>query len=186
MSGSSTDRIEKRLELNAPIGRVWRAISDFKEFGAWFRVNLEGPFTPRATVRGRLAYPGFEHLIMDEKHSTACRRQPVEKPRKLAQHAQLFAALGDKVRLDLLTRLSDGRSCSITQLAAGSAITRQAITKHLRVLQDAGIVRRSRQGRESLFQLDPKPLQDARESLDVISRQWDDALARLKSFVESD
>jgi DNA-binding transcriptional ArsR family regulator len=106
--------------------------------------------------------------------------------RKLTRNAQLFAALGDKVRLDLLSKLSDGRSCSITQLAAGSVITRQAITKHLRVLQDAGIVRRSRQGRESLFQLDPKPLQDARESLDVISRQWGDAPARLKSFVESE
>lgn len=65
MNGSSTDRIEKRLELNAPIGRVWRAISDFKEFGAWFRVDLEGPFTPGETVRGRLTYPGYEHLIME-------------------------------------------------------------------------------------------------------------------------
>ncbi|HVX60191.1 MAG TPA: SRPBCC domain-containing protein, partial [Pirellulales bacterium] len=65
MNGSSTDRIEKRLELNASIGRVWRAISDFKEFGAWFRVDLEGPFTPGETVRGRLTYPGYEHLILE-------------------------------------------------------------------------------------------------------------------------
>ena len=88
------------------------------------------------------------------------------------------------MRLTLLTRLSEGSQCSITQLAEGSTITRQAITKHLRVLEGAGLVRGVRRGRESLFQFEPKPLEEARDSLDVIARQWDDALARLKSFVE--
>ncbi|HEY1603638.1 MAG TPA: metalloregulator ArsR/SmtB family transcription factor [Pirellulales bacterium] len=104
--------------------------------------------------------------------------------RSLQKKAPLFAALGDEVRLTLLGKLCDGKPLSITQLSQGSTITRQAITKHLRVLQGTGLVRGVRQGRESLFQLQPKPLQDASDSLSLISQHWDDALARLKSFVE--
>jgi DNA-binding transcriptional ArsR family regulator len=104
--------------------------------------------------------------------------------RRLRQNAPLFAALGDEVRLGLLTRLSDATLLSITQLSEGSAITRQAITKHLRVLQDTGLVRGIRRGRENLFQLEPKPLKEASDSLHVVSQQWDEALSRLKSFVE--
>src|SRR5262245_42355303 len=102
-------------------------------------------------------------------------------PRKTAP---LFAALGDPTRLALLTRLSQGSPCSIARLTKGSAITRQAITKHLRVLQHAGLVRGVRRGRENLFELEPQPLDEARRALELISRQWDDALARLKRFVE--
>ena len=58
----TTDRIEKRIELKSPVERVWRALTDFEEFGAWFRVKLEGPFVPGQSVRGRIAYPGYEHL----------------------------------------------------------------------------------------------------------------------------
>jgi DNA-binding transcriptional ArsR family regulator len=104
--------------------------------------------------------------------------------RRLRQNAPLFAALGDEVRLTLLARLSDGTRRSITQLSAQSTITRQAITKHLRVLESAGLVRGVRRGRESLFQLEPKSLKEAGDSLRLISRQWDEALARLKAFVE--
>ena len=56
------NRIEKQIELKAPISRVWRALTDYREFGGWFRVNLEGPFTPSKTSRGRVTYPGYEHL----------------------------------------------------------------------------------------------------------------------------
>jgi DNA-binding transcriptional ArsR family regulator len=104
--------------------------------------------------------------------------------RELHRNAPLFAALGDEVRLTLLTRLSGGGRFSITRLTEGTPVTRQAITKHLRVLQDAGLVRNVRQGRESLFELEPKPLDAARRALEAISRQWDEALARLKAFVE--
>jgi DNA-binding transcriptional ArsR family regulator len=104
--------------------------------------------------------------------------------RRLHQNAPLFAALGDEVRLTLLGKLCDGTLLSITQLSQGSKITRQAITKHLRILQDTGLVRGVRRGRENLFQVQPKPLREASEALNVISQQWDDALARLKSFVE--
>jgi len=104
--------------------------------------------------------------------------------RKLRRHAPVFAALGDPTRLTLLTRLGGGSRCSIARLTAGSKLTRQAITKHLRVLQDAGLVRGVRRGRENLFELEPQPLDEARCALDGISRQWDEALARLKSFVE--
>jgi DNA-binding transcriptional ArsR family regulator len=101
-----------------------------------------------------------------------------------APHAPVFAALGDPTRLALVARLSAGPPRSISRLAEGSRLTRQAITKHLRVLEAAGIVHRVRTGRESLFEFDPKPLEEARRYLDLVSAQWDRALARLKSFVE--
>ena len=62
---SQTDRIEKRVALRAPISRVWRALTDAKEFGSWFRVALEGSFAEGATVRGRITYPGYEHLTLE-------------------------------------------------------------------------------------------------------------------------
>ena len=104
--------------------------------------------------------------------------------RDLRRNAPIFAALGDATRLKLLTKLSRGSRVSIARLTEGSTLTRQAITKHLRVLRDAGLVRGVRRGRENLFELEPEPLDEARRALDVISRQWDQVLARLKSFVE--
>lgn len=65
MSNTSADRIEKRIELKAPVARVWRAITDHREFGEWFRVKLESPFVPGQVTRGRITYPGFEHLVME-------------------------------------------------------------------------------------------------------------------------
>jgi DNA-binding transcriptional ArsR family regulator len=99
-------------------------------------------------------------------------------------HAPVFAALGDETRLSLLARLSGGRRLSISQLTEGSRLTRQAITKHLRVLENAGVVHGVRAGRESLFEFDPRTIEDAREYLDRVSAEWDRTLARLKSFVE--
>jgi uncharacterized protein YndB with AHSA1/START domain len=61
----STDRIEKKIVLRAPKGRVWRAIADAKEFGTWFRVKLEGPFVEGQRLKGNILYPGYEHLVMD-------------------------------------------------------------------------------------------------------------------------
>jgi DNA-binding transcriptional ArsR family regulator len=103
--------------------------------------------------------------------------------------AVVFAALGDETRLALIARLIDGRPASISQLtdaqpAGGARLTRQAITKHLRVLERARIVHGVRAGRESLFELDLKPIEDLKEYLEMVSGQWDQALARLKSFVE--
>ncbi len=65
MTKSSTDKIEKRIELKAPVARVWRALTDYREFGQWFRVNLQGPFVAGQPTRGPIAYPGYEHLIME-------------------------------------------------------------------------------------------------------------------------
>jgi DNA-binding transcriptional ArsR family regulator len=96
----------------------------------------------------------------------------------------VFAALGDKRRLRLVGKLCRGDAQSISQLTAGSNLTRQAITKHLRVLERAGVVRSLRQGRESLFEFQPEPIAELRKYLDVVSAQWDEALGRLKSFVE--
>ena|SRR5581483_9029906 len=98
--------------------------------------------------------------------------------------ALVFAALGDQTRLALLAQLSDGQAYSISRLTRGSRLTRQAITKHLRVLESAGIVHSIRQGRESLFEFDPRPIVDMKEYLERVSAQWDHALARLKSMVE--
>lgn len=103
----------------------------------------------------------------------------------LTRSAPVFAALGDETRLALLTELGGGRRLSIARLTEGSTLTRQAITKHLRVLREAGLVRGVRRGRESRFQLTPRPLDAARRSLERISHQWDGALARLKSHVEA-
>jgi DNA-binding transcriptional ArsR family regulator len=102
----------------------------------------------------------------------------------LAARALIFAALGDETRLLVLTRLIDGRPQSIARLTAGTSLTRQAVTKHLHVLENAGVVKSVRSGRESLFALEPQPIAEARNYLDHVSRQWDDALARLKAHVE--
>jgi len=101
-----------------------------------------------------------------------------------ADPAPIFAALGDPTRLSLLTRLSDGQSRSIASLSADTLLTRQAITKHLHVLESAGLVRSSRVGRESRFAFQPEAVVEARAYLDTVSRQWDDALSRLRAFVE--
>jgi DNA-binding transcriptional ArsR family regulator len=98
--------------------------------------------------------------------------------------AAIFAALGDETRLLLVSRLCDGRPMSIARLTSGTDITRQAVTKHLRVLQDAGLVRSRRRGRESVWRLEQRCLADARHYLEIISEQWDDALGRLRKFVE--
>src|SRR5579885_3369568 len=104
--------------------------------------------------------------------------------RHKTSQAPVFAALGDATRLALVARLSAGEPCSIAALSRGSRLTRQAITKHLRVLEKVGIVHGVHRGRERLFALDTRPLAGARTYLDQVSAQWDRALARLKAFVE--
>jgi DNA-binding transcriptional ArsR family regulator len=98
--------------------------------------------------------------------------------------APLFAALGDETRLQLVDRLCTGGPLSITELTTGSKLTRQAITKHLHVLAEAGLVQGIRSGRETLWELTPDQLRDAQRFLDAISERWDGALARLKRSVE--
>lgn len=98
--------------------------------------------------------------------------------------APVFAALGDGHRLRLLARLGSGEPLSISRLTAGTGITRQGVTKHLRVLADAGLVRGTRRGKESLWRLERRRLDDAKRSLDLISRQWDVSLGKLRAYVE--
>src|SRR3984893_17491320 len=102
----------------------------------------------------------------------------------LKTRASVFAALGDETRLSVLTKLSSGQRQSISRLTAGTNLSRQAITKHLRVLAKARGVRSVRIGRDSLFELEPRTTKEVRDYLDQESKQWDDALARLKSHVE--
>jgi DNA-binding transcriptional ArsR family regulator len=105
---------------------------------------------------------------------------------ELSAGAPVFAALGDATRLRLVSRLSGGRPQSITQLSAGAAVTRQAITKHLHVLAEAGLVRARKHGREQMWELNLRQVQEARRRLDLIAQQWESALARLKLMVEDD
>ncbi len=100
--------------------------------------------------------------------------------------APLFAALGDPTRLSLVARLSSGGPESIARLSESADVSRQAVTKHLRVLSDAGLVRGFRRGRQHIWELQPGRLVDAHDYLDRIDAQWDAALARLKAFVEED
>ena len=106
------------------------------------------------------------------------------REREVERRAVVFAALGDETRLSLVGKLSRGTPQSISDLARGSPLTRQAITKHLRVLESARVVASVRAGRESLYALRPEPLKEIQSYLERVSEQWDHALARLKSFVE--
>ena len=85
MGNSTTDRIEKRIELEAPVERVWRALTDYREFGQWFGVNLEAPFVVGESTRGRITYPGYEHLIMEVTV------QKIEPPRLFSFHWHPYA-----------------------------------------------------------------------------------------------
>jgi len=102
----------------------------------------------------------------------------------LRTRASVFAALGDETRLGLLARLTGGEPLSIVRLTEGTKLTRQAVTKHLRVLEGAGVVQSMKAGRESLFALDPRPIVGAQAYLEHVSQQWDRALVRLKALVE--
>jgi DNA-binding transcriptional ArsR family regulator len=98
--------------------------------------------------------------------------------------APVFAALGDPTRLSLVAKLCGGEPCSISQLTGDTKLTRQAVTKHLRVLERARIVHSTRRGRESHFAFNPKPIEEIKTYLDLVSLQWDEALGRLRAFVE--
>lgn len=111
------------------------------------------------------------------------RRRP-DGSATLQDAAPVFAALGDATRLRLVAMLCAGGAMSIAQLTEGTAVTRQAVTKHLVVLAEAGLVHDTRVGRERVWAFDTHRLDEARRALDAIGRQWDQALARLKLAVE--
>jgi len=102
----------------------------------------------------------------------------------LRNAAPVFAALGDQTRLRLIVALCAGGAVSIARLTAGTDITRQAVTKHLHVLEGAGLVRDAKVGRERLWEFEPSRLEEARRSLEIIAEQWDHALSKLKMAVE--
>ena len=102
----------------------------------------------------------------------------------LQRRAETFSALGDPTRLALLATLAGGRPHSIVALAGDTGLSRQAVTKHLRVLEQAGLVGSTRVGRESRYAYRPEALRGARDFLDEVSGLWDDALGRLRAVVE--
>jgi len=113
-------------------------------------------------------------------------RQLERTVRALAEAAPVFAALGDATRLGVVARLCTDGPMSIARLSEGAGVTRQAITKHLETLAEAGLVRDVRLGRERIWELEPRRLDVARRELDRISTQWDAAIGRLKAFVEEE
>jgi DNA-binding transcriptional ArsR family regulator len=100
--------------------------------------------------------------------------------------AEVFFALGDGTRLSVVKKLGAGTALSATALSDGAKVTRQAIVKHLQVLEDAGLVTHSRQGREVLFSLETRRLEIAREFIERVSERWDGAIDRLRALVEDD
>ena len=104
---------------------------------------------------------------------------------RLLSAAPLFAALGDTTRLRVVAQLSSEGPQSITRLTGSTKVTRQAVTKHLHALAHAGLVRSTRQGRERIWELQPRRLSEAMHYLDVIGQQWDQAIDRLRAFVET-
>lgn len=116
---------------------------------------------------------------------SALRAVRPKKSPALPQQAPVFAALGHEARLRLVAALCAGGALSIAQLTGGSEMTRQAVTKHLQVLADAGLVRDVKLGRERLWEFEAAPLGEARRALDLIALQWDQALERLKAAVEA-
>jgi DNA-binding transcriptional ArsR family regulator len=121
--------------------------------------------------------------------SAAAKRNAAARPAiaaRLAAAAPIFAALGDETRLQIVARMCGEGPLSIMHLAEGASVTRQAITKHLRTLEQAGLARSSRKGRERIWELRTKRFSRAQRYLDQISHQWDGALDRLRTFVERD
>src|SRR6266571_5114470 len=116
---------------------------------------------------------------MSPRRNVLSGKEPPENS-SLRKSAPVFAALGDETRLRLIAVLCAGGAVSIAQLTSGTEITRQAVTKHLHVLAEAGLVHDSKVGRERLWEFEPTQMEEARRSLDVIAQQWDHALNKLK------
>lgn len=113
------------------------------------------------------------------------RAEPAARPRTAAELAPVFFALGDVTRLQLVALLCAGGALSIAQLTTHTELSRQAVTKHLRVMAEAGLVSDLRQGRERLWQYEPAAIDAARASLEAAGKRWEDALGRLKRLVET-
>src|SRR5712664_977213 len=120
---------------------------------------------------------------MSPRPSKLSKKAPL-KNLGLGNCAPVFAALGDETRLRLIAVLCAGGAMSIAQLTSGTQITRQAVTKHLQVLADAGLVHDLKSGRERLWEFELAKLDEARQSLGMIAQQWDHALMQLKRAVE--
>ncbi len=268
---TTTGRIEKQTVLRASRERVWRAITDAREFGLWFGVRFGGPFAAGAPMAGRVVPTTVDPEIAKAQESSAgaefeitvveiepLRRfafrwhpfaidpnvdyssepttlvvfelddapggtrltvtetgfdaDPARAPRgrvrgqrrgmgrsdrshrevlgagTVTPHAvaPVFAALGDETRIAIVDRLAAHGPMSIVRLADGAHVSRQALTKHLGRLADAGLVRSERRGRERLWTVEPRRLDAVRAYVDRVSAHWDDALARLRTLVEED
>ena len=258
-----TDRIEKTIEIKAPVSRVWQALTDYREFGTWFRVRLERPvragqgcgradhlsrlraradggrgaedeperlfsftwhpyavdpevdyseetptlveFTLEPTAQGtllRVVESGFDKIpahrrdeafrmneggweAADEEHRAPCPTSGLAGSPRSRRAPSCSPPSATRRGSRSLAKLLSGEPQSISRLTEGTHLTRQAVSQNICASwKDAGVVRSARSGREALFELQPRPIEDARAYLDRIAQQWDDALNRLKLFVE--
>ena len=265
----TSTHIEKQIEIKAPVSRVWRALTNHKEFGAWFQAEIDTPFIPGKSSKGRIKVEGFEKLKLelavlkvepesffsytwhpyaldpavdyDKETPTLVEfrlkkipvgtlltvtesgfdKVPAHRRRAVEAYSHARRRLGGAdaehrglCRKGVRSTRPGGLACgpgadlrgarrqhappagpagsalgeprSISELTMESRLTRQAITKHLRILENVGIVRAERRGREILFRFSPAPVDEAVKYLELVSRHWDEALGRLKSFVEND
>lgn len=106
-------------------------------------------------------------------------------PAPATRRAPIFAALGDPTRLRIVDRLGRAGPASITTLTRGTSLTRQAVTKHLAVLAEAGLVHDARRGRERVWALDAAPLREVAEWVEQYRAQWEDRLDRLEAFLQT-
>lgn len=105
---------------------------------------------------------------------------------KIIKAAPIFSALGEPNRLRIVTRLAQEGPQSIVNLTDSTEVSRQAVTKHLTALEEAGLVKSLKEGRERIWSLNTDKLSEAQQYLSTISKQWDDILENLRSYVEDD
>jgi DNA-binding transcriptional ArsR family regulator len=139
-------------------------------------------FAAKSLKSDRLTLERWYAKSRTSRNTLLKRLERAKKPP--SDSAPLFAALGDETWLRLVHRLRGGGALSLTEFASDSDVTRQAITKHLHVLENAGLVQSVRSGRQTLWELTPGQLRDAQRFLDEISDRWDQAIGRLKGRLE--
>lgn len=169
---TDTDRIEKKILLRATRSRVREALTDARKFGSRFGVAQEGPFVAGAEVHGVLGARAVDPGENPHDGTVSWIVDRIEPQHRFSLRWHPFTA-------------SEEGLASSTALGAGAGVTRQAIAKHLRVLERAGLVRGSRRGRESIWELEAKSLEVARSYLEQVAQRWDGALSRLRTSVEA-
>src|SRR5205807_369986 len=184
---NATDRIEKEIVLRAPQSRVWRALATAEEFGAWFGMKLEGDFAPGGRVHGQITLPGHGQVTIEiaiEQMDPESRMSYRWHPYAVESGVDYSSEPTTLVEFQL-EEVAEGTRLRVVESGFDrTPAARQAVTKHLNVLATAGLVSDVRRGRERIWEFEPKQAIAARSYLEHVSKRWDEALDRLKKFVE--